>query len=86
MRIALVLAITIPLLFASGVACGGDEEEARVTPIPATDSDGEAEEAEEEEEGEEGEEEGAEAEKEEEEPPVEVEGSSGFATPAQTRF
>ncbi|GAG39486.1 unnamed protein product [marine sediment metagenome] len=47
MRIVLVLAITIPVLLAFGVACGGDEEKARVTPTPASESEGEAGETEE---------------------------------------
>ncbi len=47
MRIVLVLAITIPVLLAFGVACGGDEEKARVMPTPASESEGEAAETEE---------------------------------------
>ena len=39
MRILVVLAITISVLLAFGVACGGDGEEARVTAIPTTDSE-----------------------------------------------
>ncbi len=45
MRVLLVLAITIPVLFAFGVACGGDEKEVHVTPSPASESEGDAEEA-----------------------------------------
>ena len=47
MRIVLVLAITIPVLLAFAVACGGDEEKARVIPTPASESEGEAGETEE---------------------------------------
>ena len=44
MRILLVLAVMIPILLASGIACGGDEEEARVMPSPASEGEGETEE------------------------------------------
>jgi hypothetical protein len=40
MRIVLVLAITIPVLLAFAVACGGDEEKARVISTPAGESEG----------------------------------------------
>ncbi len=43
MRILLVLAIAIPVLLAFGVACGGDEEEARVMPSPTSEFEGGAE-------------------------------------------
>ncbi len=45
MRIVLVLAVTILVLLAFGVACGGDEGKARVMPSPASESEGEAGEA-----------------------------------------
>ncbi len=48
MRIVLVLAVTILVLLAFGVACGGDEEEPRVAPSPAGASEDEEEEEEEE--------------------------------------
>ena len=80
MRILLVLAITVSLLLAFGVACGDDE--VQVVPSPASGSDGDVEDAEEVDDADD-EDDADDADDGDEADDEEGEASTGFATPEE---